>query len=317
MRLLPLIFLILFCPLCVFSQSVAEKQRQFDFWLGEWDVNLRVRQKDLSWKDQHRAVARIYPILDGKAVLELWSENRQGINGYSLRYYNPSKDRWDLWLNWAGKNRSGTIGMECLFRHKRAECFSERKIDEKTVQLSRYTFSDITADTLRWDDAFSRDGGRTWTNNWIMEFTRKAKKAPPLGEEQNPLTYFDGSRCDLPEFEIVKSLAANHKNDSRLRFYNILDGCITIGFIKTPRTGAFFSLTYNTYAKIYEFAYLDDHEATALAVFYGVRTADGFRLQTRGGKQKAFIKTGDAIESIELDYAGEKQTIGAGTSGLQ
>ena len=49
-----------------------EEARQFDFWIGEWDVNLRIRGEDFSWADQVAARASIYRILDGKAILELW-----------------------------------------------------------------------------------------------------------------------------------------------------------------------------------------------------------------------------------------------------
>lgn len=306
MRLFLLVIFIL--PITIFPQTVAEKQRQFDFWLGEWDVNLRVRQKDFTWKDQHKSVARIYSILDGKAILELWSENQNGINGYSLRYYNPKKDKWDLWLNWAGKNRSGTSGMECIFRHKRGECFSERKIDEKTNLISRFTFSDAQPNSVRWDDAFSRDGGKTWSNNWIMEFSRRKQKAPAIAKDKNLLTYFNGNRCDTPEFNVLKQISTNHKNNSKLRLYNILDGCIIIGFIKDRKQKAFFTFTYNTFAKVYELTYLDKKDANALAIYYGVKTESGFQLQTRGANEKAAIKTGETIQSIELQYGAENHS---------
>jgi hypothetical protein len=303
------LWLFLLIPTNMFSQTTAEKQRQFDFWIGEWDVNLRVIQKDNTWKDQHRSVARIYPILDGKAILELWSEKENGINGYSLRYFNPQKDKWDLWLNWAGKNRSGTNGLEGKFRHGRGEFFIERKIDEKTTQISRYTFSDASANSLRWDDGYSRDGGKTWSANWIMEFSRRAQTAPPIGKDKNLLTYFNGNRCDLPEFNVLKQLSANNKNNSALSVYNILDGCIIIGFIKKKNTRAFFTLTYNTFAKLYEFTYLDDKPDNALGMFYGPKTIDGFALQKRGVIEKAIIRADRGIRSIDIEYGGKEQSL--------
>ena len=35
----------------VSDSSGFEEARQFDFWIGEWDVNLRIQQGDLSWPD--------------------------------------------------------------------------------------------------------------------------------------------------------------------------------------------------------------------------------------------------------------------------
>ncbi|NNE98410.1 MAG: hypothetical protein HKN25_05240 [Pyrinomonadaceae bacterium] len=310
MRIFTILLSLVVFPLLVFPQTVAEKQREFDFWIGEWDVNLRVRQKDFTWKDQHKSVARIYSILDGKAILELWSESEKGINGYSLRYYNPEKGAWDLWLNWAGNNRSGTNGMECFFRHKRAECFSKRKVDANTNLISRYTFSDAQPNSVRWDDAYSRDGGKTWSNNWIMEFSRRLKTAPALESTSAPLTYFNGKRCTTPEFELLKSLAANHKNSAKLKLYNILDGCIIAGFIEDRKTKAFFTLTYNTFAKAYEFVFLDSRESSALGAYYGNKTPAGFSLITAARKDKkpsnASIKTGKAISEIDLKYTGKR-----------
>ncbi len=301
--------LLLIFSITTFSQTIAEKQREFNFWIGEWDVNLRVLQKDNTWKDQHKSVARIYSILDGKAILELWNEKQNGILGYSLRYFNPKKNKWDLWLNWAGKNRSGTNGLEGSFRHGRGEFFAETKVADDKTRKFRYTFSDVTPNSLRWDNGTSDDGGKTWSGNWIMEFTRRAKIAPAIDKEKNLLTYFNGSRCDMPEFSVLKRLSANNKNNSSLRLYNILDGCIVIGFIKKKNTRAFFTLTFNTFAKLYELTYLDDKTATALAMYYGNRTNDGFELQKRGVIEKAIIKADQTIKSIELEYEGKTQKI--------
>lgn len=84
--------------------------RQFDFWLGEWEVNLRMRQSDNSWQNSVRAQTKIYSILDGKAILELW--NSGSIKGYSLRYYDKKKDKWVLWLNWPQPNASASSTLE-------------------------------------------------------------------------------------------------------------------------------------------------------------------------------------------------------------
>ncbi|MCO6510054.1 MAG: hypothetical protein J5I65_04605 [Aridibacter famidurans] len=315
-----LVLIILIAAAQAFGQfsRTNDPARQFDFWIGEWDVNLRVQQPDKTWKDQHKATARIYSILGGKAILELWSEGKDGINGYSLRYYNPQKKKWDLWLNWAGKNRSGTNGLEGEFRHGRGEFFAERKQEDGSTRISRYTFSDITENSLRWDDGYSTDGGKTWASNWIMEFTRKAEKAPEIGSEKNLLTYFDGSRCDLPEFEVLKKISKEfgwpHQDASKpgsSGTYNVLDGCIMAGFHTEGLDEYFFTITWNTYAGVYELAVLNGGSANSLSLYYGKASEKNGRielaLQSREG-EVATIGFNPVTTTLDVyfEYAGKE-----------
>ncbi len=44
--------------------------------------------------------------------------------------------------------------------------------DEGRDITVRYKWSDITATTARWEQAFSPDGGQSWETNWTADFTR-------------------------------------------------------------------------------------------------------------------------------------------------
>lgn len=267
--------------------------RDFDFWLGTWDVLLRIRQDDGSWLDARHAEAKIYRVLGGKAVLELWDEKAEGpaIRGFSLRHFDHDAAEWVLYLNWPGSNRSGISSLTGRFRHGRGEFFSRRMGPDGATTISRYTFSDIAPDRLRWDDAFSTDGGETWRNNWIMEFDRTGDRArwPPLGEVAH--TFHDGTRCDRPEFRAFEPLAGRWRGtvelgigddrrtgDASLVAYRILDGCAVLSFLTTDVAGEHVEElgfhSFNTYVEVLEEAHLDDRPGTGLRSLFGSAEGD-------------------------------------------
>ncbi len=226
--------------------------------------------------------------MDGKAILELWNEQKfgEGIKGYSLRYFNREKGKWELWLNWSGKNRSGSSSLEGSFRHGRGEFFSYRPLDDSTQLISRYTFCDVSPTPLRWDDAYSKDGGKTWSNNWIMEFSRTQDLPKELSTQTSALTYDEGKRCNLPEFREFEKMAGfwegilkvkNGENwiaaPASIRTHKVLDGCAVISFLEyelADKKYKSFSLkTYNTYASQFEDGRLSNDKNNTYQTYFG------------------------------------------------
>lgn len=288
----------------VVDPALPAEARAFDFWLGTWSVNLRIQQQDLSWKDEVRAEARIHAVLRGKAVLELWGSD--GIRGTSLRSFDPDRGRWVMWLNWPGRNRSGSFRIEGGFRHGRAE-FRTRRLDPRGVEvLTRYTFSDITDRSLRWDDAFSTDGGKTWSHNWIMEFTRTAATAelPPGGGDAH--TYGDGTRCTLQSFHRWDAWAGRRSGTmggeaATLRGYRILDGCVvllTVSYDARPGEAWLGQLTFNTYVERSELLAMGAAPGEPARVYHsGTDPADDVFTERTGD--------GEPIRRVRVTRAGE------------
>jgi hypothetical protein len=304
------------------SSALPPESRQFDFWVGEWDVNLRIRQDDGSWLDAVQATAEIYPILSGKAVLELWSDARtSGIKGYSLRYFDVARDEWVLWLNWPAPNRSGSSSLSGTFRHGRGEFFSTMMNPDGSETLSRYTFSDVTPSSLRWDDAFSSDGGDTWTNRWIMEFTRTAAKPilDPAGGEAH--TFHDGARCDNEAFRRYEFLAG--RNDGEvvaggsgpvtITGYRVLDGCALMTFAgpgsDPERAWGFSLLTFNTYAERYELTTVTSQSSTPVRTFYS-RDAESLELYERVAEDGAGSAT-RPVDRMRIERADDGSVLWA------
>ncbi len=65
---------------CMFSPE----HQQFDFWVGEWDVQLGGQQVGTN---------SVQRILDGCVIFENW-QSGQGNTGKSFNFYDPNTSRW-------------------------------------------------------------------------------------------------------------------------------------------------------------------------------------------------------------------------------
>ena len=106
-------------------------------------------------------------IWNGHANLaELTTDAASGhLQVLSLRLYDPRSLQWSL--NTANAN-SGSLGVPTIgdFKNGRGEFFDQESFNGRTI-LVRNVWSDITADSCRFEQAFSDDGGKTWEVNWI------------------------------------------------------------------------------------------------------------------------------------------------------
>jgi hypothetical protein len=104
-------------------------------------------------------------------MVELEVDGPSGhIEGLSLRLYDPKFHQWSL--NFAN-SKTGTIGVPTIgeFRNGRGEFYDMEPIKGKTV-LVRNVWSDMTANSCHFEQAFSEDGGKTWEVNWVADDTR-------------------------------------------------------------------------------------------------------------------------------------------------
>lgn len=187
--------------------ACSAESRSFDFWIGEWDILNRNRgSEDTRWYDTGTATARVYPVVAGCGIVEHWRGHAFGdfLVGFSLRAFNPQTRQWKLVLLWpdAGNPRFGELTGG--FRHNRGEFYSRGISATGDTTLTRFTFSDITPNSLMWQEGVSSDSGRNWSSSWIMEFTRRE----PL--YQGPLLNGPSVttlRCPAPEYRGMDFLA--------------------------------------------------------------------------------------------------------------
>lgn len=175
------------------------RSRQFDFWIGEWDVLNRHRRPesdDPVWYETGTATARVQPVVGGCAIVERWDGmlTFDRVMGFSVRAFDPAREVWDLVLLWPSANRPVFAHFAGEFRHGRGEFVAGSVDSHDRPQITRITFADVGPDALRWDLALSGDSGITWRTTWIMEFTRRSATAAP------PAALPDSApRCDFPQ----------------------------------------------------------------------------------------------------------------------
>jgi hypothetical protein len=140
----------------------AAEHRQFDFWLGEWEVT--------NPAGQVVGQSRITSILDGCVLREEWDAARGGA-GTSYNIYDAKTGRWHqtwvdkqgtLLLIEGGLDSSGAMVLQN----------SERRADGATV-ANRITWTRLGPDEVRqrWDT--SADGGASWQASFNGLYRRK------------------------------------------------------------------------------------------------------------------------------------------------
>jgi hypothetical protein len=145
----------------------------FDFLLGSWNVANRMLRRRLAGSDdweEFAATAVVRPILDGLGNEDVFrTEHDGGFVGMSFRFFDPEKRRWSIY--WADSRRPGELDPPVVGCFEGAlGVFRGEDVHRGRPVLVRFTWSRVTTETPRWEQAFSDDGGRTWETNWVMDF---------------------------------------------------------------------------------------------------------------------------------------------------
>ena len=158
-------------------------QHDFDFEIGTWKTEVRLLTKPLSgsndWIEMHGTTV-VSKVLGGRAnLVELEADHPGGhFSSLSLRLYNPQTRQWSLNFSNA---KNGTLATPTIgaFRDGRGEFYDQELLDGRAIFV-RFLITPIDADTIRFEQSYSADGGRTWEANWIATDTRvlPADRAP-------------------------------------------------------------------------------------------------------------------------------------------
>jgi hypothetical protein len=163
------------------APAVRDGQHDFDFEIGTWRTELRRLKHPLSGSQEwlsYSGTSVVRRVWDGAAnMVELKVDGPAGhLEALSLRLYNPQSHQWSLnFANRAGGQMSLTPSIG-EFRDGRGEFYDQEMLGDRAI-LVRFVISDITPNSVRFEQAFSADGGKTWETNWIATDTRVPDQA--------------------------------------------------------------------------------------------------------------------------------------------
>ena len=258
-------------PERAYSAFSPDPSHQFNFWIGVWDVTMHSVDENVILDESVSAEASVYPIHEGKAILELWDS--RSIKGFSFRSYDPVAEEWNVWLSWPRSDHPALEKQTGSFRHGRGEFRDVSLVPNEPSVTRAYSFTDITPFSLRWEEQHSSDAGETWRRNLVMEFTRTAVDPGPLTRRTLP-TAGNGEGCPDPRFHDFGLMAGTWRSENAtFEARSILDGCAIIGLLEDDEgPDEFVFVTFDSAEEHWVALVLDDRPESGVIRYSGGKT---------------------------------------------
>ena len=140
------------------AQCQSASHRQFDFWIGEWQVT---NQQCPAGRTCPTSKSRISRVLDGCALLEEY-ETTSGYAGKSLNFHDSNSRKWhQTWIDTGGT----PLYLEGGVEGRSMVLFDVRKSRVNGVTWTqRITWTPLDGGKVRQHWEKSKDGGATWEN---------------------------------------------------------------------------------------------------------------------------------------------------------
>lgn len=142
------------------TPCAAQQYKEFDFWLGEWEVH--------NVAGQLLGSNRITKRYGGCVVVEEW-ESAGGGGGSSFNFYDQPTKQWhQFWVdasgtNWLSSDKQGNpVTLRGGIRDG-AMVMTSHPDSLPSIGLTRVTFRPLPDGRVRQTFESSSDGGKTWT----------------------------------------------------------------------------------------------------------------------------------------------------------
>jgi tetratricopeptide (TPR) repeat protein len=142
----------------------APENRQFDFWLGEWNV-------ETTQGGVPAGRSKIELILGDCVVLENWQSDGNPYSGKSYNIYNSALKRWEqFWVD----NSGGNIFFYGGLKDGAMDYWTDEIPQSSGPALKRHLqFIKLGPDKVRQFSQGSTDGGKTWKPEYDFTYIRK------------------------------------------------------------------------------------------------------------------------------------------------
>jgi hypothetical protein len=148
---------------------IHEQSRQFDFWIGEWDVYPNGANIIIGH-------SKIEMASGGCMILENWTAVGGAPNtGKSMNYVNANTGKWEqFWLGSGGINPNNPQKfVNGEYRDGAMRFEFERLTPQGQKQIGRFIFFNEGPDQVRQFNEVSSDDGKTWTTTYDFVYKRK------------------------------------------------------------------------------------------------------------------------------------------------
>ncbi|HMX36255.1 MAG TPA: hypothetical protein PLK54_00595 [Ferruginibacter sp.] len=142
--------------------------RQFDFWIGEWEV--------FSPKGNKAGDSKISLILDSCVILEEWTSAgmQQGLiySGKSFNSYNSATRQWQQ--TWTDNTGNTTEYLRGEAGNGKIVYYADKVTGPQgKLFMRRLSFTKLSENKVRQLGERSDDEGKTWTVEYDLEYRRK------------------------------------------------------------------------------------------------------------------------------------------------
>jgi hypothetical protein len=156
--------------------DLARHAHDWDWLVGNWNVRHRRLNGRLvgstDWQE-FNGTSRLWLTVGGFGtvddnVIEIPSGTYRAMG---VRGFDRETRQWSIW--WFDERYPASLGEPVRggFRDGVGVFNGDDELNGRPIKV-RFMWSEITANTARWEQAFSPDDGATWEVNWIMHFTR-------------------------------------------------------------------------------------------------------------------------------------------------